>query len=313
MSANHNTMHPLVEIFNVANELLGTGKYNLGEVDDRTLRRWFNEGATPSDASARIGGSRLWELLADSRRESAHGEVMAAIREHFPEANPEGWKTAEAFGVWCARQVQPQPPPSSLTLETRLLIHDSACGFVELTDEHLPVRAKQRLRIEVTPSRACHLYLCWVNPDGRAVPLFPWQPGNWDTPEADEDVPGTVRLPANQTAGFPVEAVPGLQTLVALAREEPFPTNELPELRDRLSGAPTEGGRRGRSRGRAVLPTGLHAYDLPLASAALTERIIPVAEEVDDPVSARHRELAARLAGRYDAGRCVTFANAGKP
>jgi hypothetical protein len=105
----------------------------------------------------------------------------------------------------------------------------------------LPLKARDRFRIEARLNRKAYLYVLWLGSDGKVAPIYPWKDQDWTTRPAREEklenldplevVVDTFSLPP---------AAPGLETLVLLAREDsPLPRGADTTLERDLIGTRT--------------------------------------------------------------------------
>ncbi len=103
----------------------------------------------------------------------------------------------------------------------------------------LPLKAGDRFWIEVRLNRPAYLYVFWVGSDAKVAPIYPWKPGHWDQPPADEQKRDRLDLPPNAKDAWKIPAGrPGIETLVLLVREEsPLPRKDEESLAKLLAGA----------------------------------------------------------------------------
>jgi len=94
-----------------------------------------------------------------------------------------------------------------------------------LSDEGaLPLRPGDQIRIEAKVTPAAYLYLFWIDTEGEAAPVYPWDPAKgWDTRPAEEAPRDELGLPASETKGYTLEGNrEGMETLLLLARPSPL-------------------------------------------------------------------------------------------
>jgi hypothetical protein len=85
----------------------------------------------------------------------------------------------------------------------------------------LPLQPGDQFRIAATADRAAYLYLFWIDTEGQAVPVYPWQPGRWGTRPAEERRVAELELPPTAAKGYTISgARPGMETLILVARPE---------------------------------------------------------------------------------------------
>ena len=103
----------------------------------------------------------------------------------------------------------------------------------------LPLKMGDRFWIEARLNRPAYLYLFWVGSDGKVAPMFPWQPGHWETRPAEEQKRDRLDLPAEAKAAWEIPAgSPGIETLLLLVREDsPLPRKDEQTIARLLAGA----------------------------------------------------------------------------
>jgi hypothetical protein len=106
---------------------------------------------------------------------------------------------------------------------------DGAAEKLRLGDAGaLPLYRDDRFRIEAHVEVPAYLYLFWIDTEGKALPLYPWQPGKWGTRNPAEEKPASdVSLPKTRTNGYKIkEDREGMETLLLLARETVLPLGD---------------------------------------------------------------------------------------
>jgi hypothetical protein len=103
----------------------------------------------------------------------------------------------------------------------------------------LPLKAGDRFWIEARLNRPAYLDLFWVGSDAKVAPMFPWQPGHWETRPAAERKLDHLDLPAEVDKAWEIPAGrPGIETLLLLVREEsPLPRKDEQTMATLLAGA----------------------------------------------------------------------------
>jgi hypothetical protein len=195
-----------------------------------------------------------------------------------------------------------------------LLVWDAARNrHVSITEPQvLPLRGGQQFQIEVRLNRPAYLYVLWLDADGQAQPLYPWQPGTWQL--AGPETPAPRLLLPLRVSGQPyrpwqLDDQPGLETVILLA-EPGRPRVDVPQLISEGLGraaprAPLpsrEQQRRGywfTCRAAECLGDGLKGINLQAATPA-------------DPVFQVHSFLRDQLGLRFPLIQAVSFANVGK-
>jgi hypothetical protein len=122
-----------------------------------------------------------------------------------------------------------------------------------LDGEALPLTLDDEVAVEVKLNRPAYPYLIWINTEGEAQPIYPWTAGKWDEPPAEEKPVDRLRRPSDQRdfwrlqQHFPgggavgmsivlIKPRPGMETLLLLVREGPWPAGV--DLRALLTGLP---------------------------------------------------------------------------
>jgi len=87
----------------------------------------------------------------------------------------------------------------------------------------LPLKLGDLFRIEASVDKPAYIYLFWIDANGRADPMYPWD--DWDKvgTAMDEKPVTRISLPENPGQGLKFKpAATGLDTLLMLARQEPL-------------------------------------------------------------------------------------------
>jgi hypothetical protein len=101
----------------------------------------------------------------------------------------------------------------------------------------LPLRAGDLVRVEAEVHPSAYLYAVVIDPAGRAQPLYPWKPGQWDSRPNEETPVGHLNLPQAADEGWRVSPGPaGMETVVLLARPKPLTVAEEAQLMAALAG-----------------------------------------------------------------------------
>jgi hypothetical protein len=106
---------------------------------------------------------------------------------------------------------------------------DGAAEKLRLGDPGaLPLYRDDQFRIEAHVEVPAYLYLFWIDTEGKVLPLFPWQPGKWDTRNPAEEKPTSdISLPKTRTNGYRLkENRQGMETLLLVARETVLPLSD---------------------------------------------------------------------------------------
>ncbi len=86
----------------------------------------------------------------------------------------------------------------------------------------LPLRPGDQFRIEATADWPAYLYLFWIDTEGKATPVYPWNPRvGWGTRPAEEQPVTELGLPPSAAKGYTISGDrPGMETLILVARAE---------------------------------------------------------------------------------------------
>jgi hypothetical protein len=171
----------------------------------------------------------------------------------------------------------------------------------------LPVRAGDWMSVEAHYNQPAYTYLVWLDCQGRAVPLYPW---NYDSIEVkDVNQPPPLRRPAkviiSPTLGTGWQFGPrrGLETVLLLARRTPL--GEGTRLGSILGTVPTAKVWRRDELAVLGLGVGSDSVSTLLASNRGPEE---EARAADEPL----RALLVRLRDQFELIRAVRFAHEGE-
>jgi serine/threonine protein kinase len=178
----------------------------------------------------------------------------------------------------------------------------------------LPVRNGDRMQIEAAVNQPAHIYLLYLDSEGKVIPFYPWndrEKSKEEEPEIRDGLsdpmpqrPATDRVssPRFKQWGWEMEGKSGLETVLLLVRRTPLPADvnlsELIGTQPRLPLAdPLELALLNLDRGQTV------------ERAQEDDRRGPrqKAQKIDDPLL----ELVARLQGHFEMIRAVRFAHQG--
>jgi hypothetical protein len=167
----------------------------------------------------------------------------------------------------------------------------------------LPLKPGDQVRIEARLNRPAYVYLLLIGTTGRVDPLYPWEPGEWDTRPADEEPIDRLDLPEAPNKGWRVKAgEPGMETLILLAREAPLGRDV--DLAVLLRGIPRQ--REQHLQAVVWFENGEVVRDEPERAFAF------FAEEINDPVLQTQALLKGRLQRHFSYSRAVSYAHRGK-
>ncbi len=300
--------NPLLNFFRQVNEWLGAQAESLDGVDERTRRRWFNKGDDPSGDGAQQVAVWLWKRCLEPRKHPADEPNRLKFKQWFFQklhqmdidapAEDAAEPALAAYFHDLANRCR-----SRVTLEV-LIERDREKRFRVVTDNGVaPVPAGAKVRLRVNATYPVFHYLVWIDSQGGLMPLFPWQPGNWQQLRSQQPQK-VLDLPEGPPGYWLIDTPAGLETVVAMASVFRLPEATLTKLDLRLNGL-------GVPRSLAHLPP-----VVPFASeggAASEQRL-----NVNPPISERerlawrHRDLIQRLqAAAFDHVVGWSFANAG--
>jgi hypothetical protein len=224
------------------------------------------------------------------------------------------------LGVLCPEEEGSQPPPRlspqvalEADLELRLVQPGAQSGpSVALTDPGaLPVRTGTRVHIEAQVNRPAYLYLLWITSEGVAQPLYPWSPGDWHKRGPAEPVTALQSPGQDPAPGYrlwwPIDTRAGVETLVLMACDDPWPETFCAKLPDRLKGFPR---RATVSDPRTPYWFTCHKADCRPVPDTRLNLVGP--ERIYDPIAHIQSLLRDRLGSRCSLLRAVSFMNAGK-
>jgi serine/threonine protein kinase len=175
-------------------------------------------------------------------------------------------------------------------------------------DGATPVHEDEQIQMEATLNQPAYVYLLWIDGKGDATPLYPWNDDKIEVESAATPPPPVgkakeVRNPGRVSKGWAVDDTAGLDTILLLARREPWPPGRsLAALLGKAPKAPLndphEVVARGWDKGRAV------------ESAAWDRNRAPKkeAQQIDDQLL----QVVDRLKDEFELIRAVRFAHVPK-
>ena len=199
---------------------------------------------------------------------------------------------------------KPPPPPLRGTVTARIWNpnDNTRRGLSLKDDEALPLRHGDQIRVEAIANRPSYLYIVWIEADGQAKPVYPWQLGNWEAlPEVERPVK-SISLPEGIDTAWPMGGPAGMETLVLLGREDPLPKQF--DLRAAFSGLPEQMSQDRRS--LVWLDSGEVPEDVERGPQFFE------IQKVDDPILVTQRLIAERLQPHFSLIHAVSFANQGE-
>jgi hypothetical protein len=170
----------------------------------------------------------------------------------------------------------------------------------------LPIRNKELLRAEARLKEPAHVFLLWLDSEGKVTPLYPWNAGTKIVRKTLAGAPpeqspqAVVQSPGAADDGWKVGGKSGLDTILLLARRTPLPADSslgeiigpLPPTR---AHNPREWALRGFDRGQEVSFLNLGDNRAPEEEAA----------RIDDPLL----RLMGKLGEHFEMIRAVRFAH----
>ncbi|MFV2065995.1 MAG: serine/threonine-protein kinase [Pirellulales bacterium] len=167
-----------------------------------------------------------------------------------------------------------------------------------------PLKTDDRVRIETRLNKPAYVYILWVDSEGTVLPLYPWQPGDWESRPSRESPVKQVSLPVADDEAWPLEGEPGMETLLMLVRESPLPAEV--DLKQALSALPRQA---------AKTPGSLIEFvnSQVVIRQGRTDRGPKLydPQKIDDPVLTTQRIIKEKLGEHFRYTRTVSFANAG--
>jgi serine/threonine protein kinase len=142
---------------------------------------------------------------------------------------------AVVVGGWSAlrrretpREAEPMPAPVLPPLDgwVDIWVWKNCAGkALHLRDDGVrPLEPEDEVAVEAEVTRPAYLYLFWITTVGKVDPLYPWTPGRWNKRPVTEERITRLRRPATEGNFWPLKkGEPGMETLLLLVREEPWP------------------------------------------------------------------------------------------
>jgi serine/threonine protein kinase len=166
----------------------------------------------------------------------------------------------------------------------------------------LPVRNGELVHLEARLNQPAYAYLIWVDTQGSAASLYPWEERNFEKLPAAQASVQELHSPPKLAMGWPVVGPSGLETAMLLVRRTPLPVHvNLVEAIGKLKRSPLRDPREVAVRGfDQDQPTGL-------LDIGQNRGLGTVAAEVDEPLM----QLMERLRPHFEMIRAVRFAHQG--
>jgi hypothetical protein len=171
----------------------------------------------------------------------------------------------------------------------------------------VPLTARDWVRFEVRLNRPAFLYLVWIDTEGRATPLYPWEDYDWQKRPEREEARDRLSEPRADDGMTRLAAGPsGVEALLLLARDEPLTDGEHARLVEAL----------GKPRVRRPLTDLTVAVWLENGERGTDHKdrgppLANLVEESGDP-ELQIRGLMRRLRELFPYSRALCFGNQGK-
>jgi hypothetical protein len=92
----------------------------------------------------------------------------------------------------------------------------------------LPARRGELVHVEARLNQPAYIYLFWIDGQGQASPLYPWDPKAGLAVPRDQQIPQkVVHSPHQYDQGWELDGNAGLETVMLLARRTPLPDEGL--------------------------------------------------------------------------------------
>jgi serine/threonine-protein kinase len=169
----------------------------------------------------------------------------------------------------------------------------------------LPARSGERVVVEARLNQPAYVYLVWLDGQGSASPLYPWndlriEQGLAARP-AERPPQQVVYSPT--TKGWELDAMDGLETVLLLARRTPLPPDlNLADLIGQLPPTPL------RHPGELAVRGGDEGQPIDSLNLGENRGLEKEAAAIDDPLL----ELMQRLREHFEVIRAVRFAHQGR-
>jgi hypothetical protein len=86
--------------------------------------------------------------------------------------------------------------------------------------EAVPLTGRDWMRIEAKLNRPAYLYVIWIDTEGKATPIYPWQDDDWTKRPPDQQAQDRLSLPEKAGELAPLAPGPaGIETVLLLTRD----------------------------------------------------------------------------------------------
>jgi serine/threonine protein kinase len=174
----------------------------------------------------------------------------------------------------------------------------------------LPLKVGDEVQVELFVNRPLFVYVVWINSAGKALPVYPWREFEWDQRPAEEQpLEGFKKLPEGAVEdGWEMDqGVPGMETLLLLARRSKLP----PEEETALKAALADVGAQPLQDGKTDVAIWFENGAVVTAEAGRAPKAFD-AQRIDDPVLRTQGVLRDKLGPHFEYTRAVSFAFRGK-
>jgi hypothetical protein len=170
----------------------------------------------------------------------------------------------------------------------------------------LPLGAGDQVRVEARLPEPMYLYLVWIDAAGKAVPVYPWQEGDWSQFPQEQTPAAELSLPEGVDEGWEMDenAPPGMETLLLLTRSQPLSPSAAQRLFQEFEGLPMQTNQTGRSL------VWFDQGEVSVRPLRAPKSFNP--EKINDPVLQTQRLLRDRLMKQFEMIHGVSFAHRGE-
>jgi serine/threonine protein kinase len=170
-------------------------------------------------------------------------------------------------------------------------------------DAVLPLSLDDEVAVEVELNRPAYPYVLWINAEGEAQPIYPWRRGQWDERPDEERALDRLRRPDAPNFWRQKKGQPGMETLLLLVREEPWPA--AVDLRQLLNDLPKQ------TMQNPQAAVWFENWQVVHGEPTREPNVFDEHRH-EDPVMATQRLLRERLGQLCSYSRAVSFANQGR-
>jgi serine/threonine protein kinase len=194
-------------------------------------------------------------------------------------------------------------PPLKGSVDVLVWKQDANRALCLRDDGVLPLSLDDEVAVEVELNRSAYPYVLWINAEGEAQPIYPWRRGQWDQRPAEERSLDQLRRPDAPNFWRQKKGKAGMETLLLLVREEPWPA--AVDLRQLLAGLPKQ------TMQNPVAAVWFEDWQVVHGEPTREPNVFDERRH-DDPVLQTQRLLRERLGSLCSYSRAVSFANQGR-